>query len=250
MRCLHWLWQVLKKWWVWLGLLPLLLDLVSAYIPTDYIPAPIFDLLKVGGNWQLTLVLVTFFLLKSAFLVHSETEDRLAAYEYQAPKYDLETEEVSSEIDPARRHVNVRCKFRMRAITPWEGDLANITVVGENQLKGLGYWKIHYKEYRHSAGYFTVLNLPFAIPQPECDLGVLIRSEISGFVDPGQRKEWENAVIPLSLIIEYFTQPVGRVQKELSLDIKVNLGQEFDSISERPRPPDAPVENHYRTFVG
>ena len=60
---LSWLKQVLRKWWLWLGLLPLLLDLVYAYIPAAYIPPQIGNLLKVGANWQLTLVLVTIGLL-------------------------------------------------------------------------------------------------------------------------------------------------------------------------------------------
>ena len=69
----YWSWRVLKKgFWV-LGLVPLLLDYISAYIPSQYIPNYIQSLANKGGNWQLTLVLVCLGLLASAYFVHLET---------------------------------------------------------------------------------------------------------------------------------------------------------------------------------
>ena len=69
----------------------------------------------------------------------------------------------------------------MKGITPWKGDLADITVYGENPLKGLGYWKIRRKQHRDPRGHFTPLNLPFTIPPPECDFEVFIQQEFYKF---------------------------------------------------------------------
>jgi hypothetical protein len=59
---------------VWLGLLPLFLDLVWAYIPAAYIPSPVRNLLDLGASWQLTVVLMTIGLLVAAYLVQLETD--------------------------------------------------------------------------------------------------------------------------------------------------------------------------------
>lgn len=72
-----WGWRILKK-GIWLlGLLPQLLDYVSTYIPPRYVPAYMQDLLEKGGDWRLTLILVTTGLLFSAFLVYLETQQAL-----------------------------------------------------------------------------------------------------------------------------------------------------------------------------
>ena len=135
---LYWLKQVTRKWWVWLGLLPLILDLADAYIPSAFIPPPIDTLLEVGANWQLTLILTTVGLLISAFRVHLDTASRLAAYEYQAPEYKLRIYEVTSNLCTSGCHVEVRCQLSIRGTNPFKGELKHISLSTESQVMGLG----------------------------------------------------------------------------------------------------------------
>ena len=218
-KFLSWLGQVLRKWWVWLGLLPLLLDLVSAYIPAEYIPSRISSLLEVGANWQLTLVLVTIGMLISAFLVYSETVATLAAYEYQAPEYDLKPKEITGDFCRAGCHVEVHCHYTIRGINPFEGELARITIDNASQIEGLGRWEIC-----HTKGPLK------SIPNTEVDLVVVARAEIQEATKLGAREDWENAQFLFHLVIEYFTQPVGYTRKLIPVSVQVDLGKQFDTL--------------------
>jgi hypothetical protein len=220
-KFVDWLRRVLKK-WIWaLGFLPQLLDYVSTYIPADYVPSFISDLLEVGGNWQLTGILVAIGLLISAFLVQLEVETKLADYEHQEPKYALDIE-VSSKICRGGQ-VHIDCKFIMNSLNPWPGTLAEVGIEDrQNQLKGLGEWKLTGKP----------VGLPRQIRQPEHDFDITIHAEIIGSIDVMQRSRWESVTIPLFLLLEYYTQPNGLVRKSLPLSISVDLGQQFDSIAE------------------
>jgi hypothetical protein len=125
----------------------------------------------------------------------------------------------------------------MKATTAWKGSLTDIIVYGESPLKGLRCWEVVRIEHLTTHGHFTQTRLPFAIPHPECDFEIVIRSEISGPVDSEQRKEWENAVIPVNLVMVYSTQPVeDPIQTKLPLNIQVDLGKQFDSILSKGPP--------------
>jgi hypothetical protein len=77
MAFVYWARKVLSK-WIWLlGFVPLLLDYLVVYIPTNYLPEIVRKLIREGANWQLTSGLVVLGLLLSAFLVHEETKKEL-----------------------------------------------------------------------------------------------------------------------------------------------------------------------------
>jgi hypothetical protein len=213
-----WLGQVLRKWWVWLGLFPLLLHLVSAYIPPENMPSRISSLLEVGANWQLTLVLVTIGMLISAFLVYSETDARLAAYEYQAPEYDLKPKEITCGFCGQGCHVEVRWHYTIRGINPFEGNLARITIDNASQIRGLGHWEISHAK------------LPKSIPNSEVDLEVVARAKIQEAPELDAREEWESAKLLFQLVIEYFTQPVGYTRRLIPVNVQVDLGKQFDAL--------------------
>ena len=71
-RLLKWLVAILKK-GIWLiGLVPQLLALIFAYIPSRHIPSSLLNLTEAGGNWTLTIVPVSICLLISSYLVYKE----------------------------------------------------------------------------------------------------------------------------------------------------------------------------------
>jgi hypothetical protein len=187
--------------------------------------------LQLPLGFVLSLAFVTILLFLSAFLVHSRTTDEVAVYEYQAPDYELEIGEVRSNVCRKGVHVHVQCDFNMRNRTPWAGYLTNVTVEGENQTKGLADWKIEsIGRWGRDARFYEIRDWPFLIPHPKCDFSISIRSEIGELVNTRQREEWESVVIPFRLVIEYYTQPIGSVQRLLPLDIEANLGQVFGTI--------------------
>ena len=78
-------------------------------------------------------------MVMSAFLVHSETQARLAEYEDQEPKYEVTVLEVpGSRICGPRAHVHVSCRFRMKYLSSWSGFLAGAVVEPEKNVGGLG----------------------------------------------------------------------------------------------------------------
>ena len=70
-----WLLRVIKKGFLFLGLLPQVMDIVITFIPAEDIPNPLKKFIANGGNWNLTLVLFFLGLIYSAYLVHIENED-------------------------------------------------------------------------------------------------------------------------------------------------------------------------------
>jgi hypothetical protein len=224
---LYWLKQVIRKWWVWLGLLPLILDLAYAYIPSAFIPPPIDTLLEVGANWQLTLILMTVGLLISAFRVHLETASRLAAYEYQAAEYELKTYEVTSNLCISGCHVEVHCQISIRGTNPFKGELKHISLSTESQMMGLGPWKIHRTYWGRAQS-----SLPITVPDSECDLAIVIHAAIEKEASElGPRDNWRNVEFLLHLVTEYFTQRIGYVQKLLPVRISADLGEQYDTLA-------------------
>lgn len=70
---IQWLWKVITKlFWV-LGLVPLAIDFLDAYIPKGILPHQLENYIQNGGTWTLTLIFGSFGLLISAYLVYIET---------------------------------------------------------------------------------------------------------------------------------------------------------------------------------
>ena len=170
-------------------------------------------------------------MLISAFLVHLETEAKLAAYEYQAPKYELKTKEVTSNLCGSGCHVEVRCHLSIRGTNPFKGELKHITVSSKSQIRGLGLWEIH------RAGYGRAQSpLPMTVPNSECDLVIVIHAEIEEETpELGPRDEWSNAEFLLQLVTEYFTQPIGYVPLLLPVNISADLREQFDTLASSRR---------------
>jgi len=113
MTFIRWSSRVLKKgFWV-LGLVPQLLDYISTYVPSQNIPAAIRNLLEKGGNWRLTLILVSIGLLVSAFLVHLETQQAL-------DERDLRVRQLMEHTEESRRRV-ILTKLRQKYILSHDG---------------------------------------------------------------------------------------------------------------------------------
>ena len=62
----------MKKGIWFIGFIPQLLDLIFTYIPSRYIPSSLLNLIEAGGNWALTIVLISIGLLISSYLVYKE----------------------------------------------------------------------------------------------------------------------------------------------------------------------------------
>lgn len=232
-RFLPWWGQVLKKVWWMLGLPPALLDVIHTWIPPHLRPAFLSGLIEWGISWEWSLILVPIGLLISAFLVHSQTQDRLEAYEYQAPEYELPIEEITSKACPIGLHVE--CTFRIESLNCWFGSLAEITVQRDAQIVGLGNWSVD-SVYRHiDSAWLPLPGYPLAIAQAGCELQITMHSKIIGEVDREDREHWKEVLIPVQLRIKYFTQPVGDVQRLFPLDVRVSLEQALDDIMSSDR---------------
>ena len=71
-RLLKWLVAILKKGIWFIGLVPQLLDLIFAYIPSRHIPSSLLNLIEAGGNWTLTIVLASIGLMISSYCVYGK----------------------------------------------------------------------------------------------------------------------------------------------------------------------------------
>ena len=226
---LRWFWRVTKKGFWILGFLPTLLDYIATYVPARYIPGTVSTFLRTGASLRLSLILVAIGVLISAYLVHLETEATLAAYEYQAPEYELEVQEVRSELCQ-KDVVHIECDFSMRGLNPWRGYLGRIAVAGENRVKGLAGWEVEDVCRRQRDVYVPISPWPFPIPQSESQLRVTLHARVQGSVNPEPRAAWGKVEIPLRLLVEYDTQPAGHVQKLVPLEVQADLGKELDAI--------------------
>jgi hypothetical protein len=227
---IRWLWQVIKKgFWV-LGFLPTLIEIITTYIPNNYIPKSVSEFMQRGFSLQLSLTLVVIGLFISAFLVYKGNIVKLAAYENQAPEYELKINEVTRKFYPPER-IQVECDFSMIGIKPWSGDLSNIIVERRSNIKKFIDWKIKGVYWLHRDNvYIIIKEWPYSIPQNESGFRVSIYSDINKSIDEEERVVWEHIMIPVRLIIQYYSQPVGQVQKKVPMEIKVDLSKEFDLI--------------------
>jgi len=113
-----WAWRILKK-GVWLlGFLPQLLDYVSIYIPSQYVPAYVKDLLEKGGDWRLTLILVVTGFLVSAFLVHLETQQVLKERDLKIREFADEEPNVIVGFQDETGHLVETLQIQLRPLPP------------------------------------------------------------------------------------------------------------------------------------
>lgn len=219
---LRWLWLVVKK-WIWLfGLLPAALDIASTYVPG-------FPQVQIPLEWSIGAGCLGVFV--SAFLVHLDVKVQLAAYEYQEPEYDMQVLEVSSKVC-SENTIHIDATFRITRKNPWPGMLVEITLVDSELPNGVGVGQISRMSYQPVDWHcYNPLKLPYTIPSVGCDFGITAHCPVVKSPDQPDKKQWEEAVIRLGLLIGYKTQPVGYVQKSVPLSIPVNLGQVFDKFA-------------------
>lgn len=217
----YWLAQVAKKLWWLLGLLPAVINLGSTYIsgfPQAHIPA----------FWSVGIVLLGLFM--SVFLVHLDLRERLAGYEYHEPQYRMEVLEVSAKICSSDQ-IHVDCAFRVKRETPWPGELVEISLVGNDPTEGIGAGLISRKEYKPLDWHcFNMLKLPYLIAPAGCDFHLTVHYPVTRPIDLAGRPKWERMAVRLCFLIGYETQPVGYVQKQMLLDIPINLGEVLDDL--------------------
>jgi len=134
-----WIKQILGK-WIWiLGFTPLVLDYISTYVPSRYIPTMILRLIKEGANWQLTTGLIVIGLLISAFLVHKETKKELEAKidELKRANHILLSESISeNSIDLSHFSTSSYNAIELKYVTgnePIKVSLVTITYLGSNE---------------------------------------------------------------------------------------------------------------------
>ncbi len=217
---------------MWIGQTALFaLDVLAFFLVIVSFYAPGFG----PARWITALVLLVSFLWTGYKLdlvgqteIH-DSEARLEAYEYQAPDYQLTVGDITSEI--IRNDLCIGVVLDIENRSSWPGSLVKLTLDSAPRVEGRSDWSIReFGLWRHGR-YFRVPNTPYSLPQPRCALSVHMETLITGVPDSAQRQEWVSTMIPLRLLIEYYTQPVGLVQEILPADVEVDLGKEFDSIA-------------------
>ena len=217
----RWLWRVAKK-LVWiLGLLPAALDYGHAYIPG-------FPQVQIPLGWSIAAVILG--IIVSTFLVHLDVRSRLAAYQYQEPDYNLEVLSVEAKACAANK-LHVDTEFRVTRANAWPGTLVEISVIDGQLPDGLGAGQVAQMSYKPLDFPWTnLLKLPYTIPPVGCDFEVTVHYPVVKLPDIRDVKQWQDAVVRLGLLVEYYTQPVGYTRKCVPLDIGVDLSELHDEF--------------------
>lgn len=215
--------KILEVWvvWVWFPALDVLGLVADYFVPTFSPPRWVYWVIASGG-----------FVVANVKLL-LDYEEKLGAYEYQAPEYELRVADVSSDVCRMACHVNVYCGVIMKATTPWTGYLDKVTVDGENSIQGLGNWEVAGVSLGESCS--RISRWPLEIRAPVLNLQIKIRSEISEQVDPSESDKWKRVILPLSFVIRYFTQPDGEVKKPKVLAVQADLQEHLQAILEYQR---------------
>jgi hypothetical protein len=218
----RWLWLVVKK-WIWLlGLLPAALDIASMYMPG-------FPQVQIPLEWSIGMGCLGVFI--SAFLVHLDVKSRLAGYEYQEPEYDLQVLKVSSKVC-GEDNIHVDAIFRMTRRNHWPGTLIEISLAGSDLPDGVAAGQISRTSYKPVDWQcYNMLKFPYTIPPAGCDFESTVHYPVVKPPDQRDKKQWEEAIVHLGLLIGYETQPVSYVQKSVPLDIPIDLGAVFEEFA-------------------
>jgi hypothetical protein len=159
-----------------------------------------------------------------------DTRSQLAAYEYQEPEYDMQVLEVSKVCGENSIHVDAI--FRITRKNPWPGMLMEISFVDSELPDGVNAGQISRTSYQPLDWHCdNMLKFPYAIPSVGRDSWITVHYPVIKSPDQSDKKQWEETVIHLGLLIGYETQPVGYVQKSVPLSIPVSLGQVLDNFA-------------------
>jgi len=120
----------------------------------------------------------------------------------------------------------------MKYLNSWPGFLARAVVEPERNVGGLGAWEVTdiLRLRQGQESHLPQRNLPYLIPHPECHFEFRVQAAIAGQPGARARKRWKNVLIPLRIQVQHVTQSLGAVPKLLPLDVRVDLGKEFDTI--------------------
>ena len=215
--------KILEVWivWVWFFALDALGLVVDTFVPTFSPP-----------RWLYAVIPGIGFAIANVKLL-LDSERRLEAYEYQAPEYELEVTDVSSDVCRMACHVNIYCDVSIKATTPWTGYLVKITVPAENPIRGLGNWEVADVSYRERCN--RISRWPLEIPDPVLNLQIKIRAVTSDQIDPSESDKWRCVAFPVNFVIGYFTQPIGDVQKLKTLPVQADLEKHLQTVLEYQR---------------
>jgi hypothetical protein len=237
----EWLFAVLKKWlWV-LGLAPAIVDFVSVYIPSRFIPSPVASFLASGATLPLSLTLFVVGFFASTYLVYkdsqqrsmarvTEFENRLEAYEHHAPEYEIAVTDVEVGSCLSGCHVEVGFNLSLAPLNPWAGHLASIFIDNRHQITGLGEWT----DLTMQKSNQSPVHPPTEINAPNLALYMSMKAEI-GIEKQLIESEWSLLGVPITLVIGYFTQPVGNVEIKRELTLPVDLRKRFLAAQEYQR---------------
>jgi len=208
----------------WIGQTALLaLDLLSLALTVASLWVPGFAFAR-----GITAFVLVLSFLWTAYKLESAVQSRLAAYEDQAPDYEVRVTKTLAGAIRSHMWVSVILGFENRS--PWPGTL---TAVNLDKVTSLGAdveWSVTEFGWSAAGRYSGMMSLPRQLPQPKCGLLVAINAAIGGSLDSVEREQWASVVIPLRLLVEYYTQPVGLVQTLLATDVTVDLREQFDSV--------------------
>lgn len=217
----RWSCLIVKK-WVWLiGLLPAALEFGDTYIPG-------FPRVHVPLEWSIAAG--SLGIIVCAYLVHLDVRARLATYEYQEPQCNLEVLSVEAKACAANK-LHVDTEFRVTRANAWPGTLVEISVIDGQLPDGLGAGQVAQMSYKPLDFPWTnLLKLPYTIPPVGCDFEVTVHYPVVKLPDIRDVKQWQDAVVRLGLLVEYYTQPVGYTRKCVPLDIGVDLSELHDEF--------------------
>jgi len=213
--------RVLEVWivWVWFFILDALGLVVDTFVPSFSPP-----------RWLYAAIATIGFVIANVKLI-LDYENKLEAYEFQAPEYEWEITGITSDLCKMACHVNIYCDVSIKAIEPWTGYLVKITVPGENPIRGLGNWEVASVSHGESSCN-TISRWPLEITGPVLSLRIRIRAEISEEIDSSESDKWKSVMLPVNFVMGYFTQPVGEVQKLKALTIQTDLEEPIQAASD------------------
>lgn len=213
--------RLLKAWvvWIWSPALEVLTLIVDTFVPSFSPP-----------RWLYVVIAGVGFVIANVKLL-LESEKRLGAYEYQAPEYELDVTRVDPRL-PKGSHIEIECEVSIRPTTSWIGHLSDVTGNGVNPVRGLGDWTVY--DVRYTDNKIGFARLPYKIAR-QCGAIVTVLVSIDEQLDPRAANEWKNVRFPLAFIFQYFTQPVGDVQKLMTLSVQADLSDQAPVVLEHQR---------------
>lgn len=214
-----WIKNVLKK-WVWLlGLLPIIIDYGSAYVPA-------FPDIELSWRWIVILGGVGLFI--SAFLVHIDLRKQLSKYEYHEPVYEVEVIDLDARLC-TQDQIHVECAVPIRNQTPWPGRLVRISVSSAELPQGITSVVLETTNYRPlDFLHENHLRLPQEITAAGIEIRPTIHYHIQHPLAEYKRDSWSDWTMDLQLVIGYSTQPIGYVEKLIEISHEMHLEHLFD----------------------